>query len=222
MNTKIIRDIKRPSEEIVSLFKTIGTPTIDESTGRRGAMDSSIKPIWRGMKCCGTALTVKCHVGDNLTLLKAIDLAQPGDVLVVDFGNNSEVSPWGEIAATACLEKGIAGLVINSSVRDIDELKKVSFPVFALGSCMKGTTKNYFGFINHPITCGGMTVNPGDIVVGDNDGVVVVKQEEAPEVLRKSKERDDKEANILKQLKQGKSLLKLLGYDKKIKEMGIE
>lgn len=222
MNTRMIKDIKRPSGEIISSFKTIGTPTIDESTGRRGAMDSSIKPIWRGMKCCGSALTVKCHVGDNLTLLKAIDLAQPGDILVVDFGNNSEVAPWGEIAATASLEKGIAGLVINSSVRDIDELKKISFPVFALGSCMKGTTKSYFGFINHPMTCGGVTVIPGDIVVGDNDGVVVVKQEEAPEILKKSREREEKESKILKQLKQGESLIKLLGYDKKLKEMGIE
>ena len=201
MNSRIIREILRPSREIISSFKTIGTPTIDESTQRCGAMDSSIKPIWRGMKCCGPALTVKCHVGDNLTLLKAIDLAQPGDILVVDFGNNSEVSPWGAIAATASLEKGIAGLVINSSVRDIDELKTISFPVFALGSCMKGTTKNCFGFINHPINCGGVTVKPGDIIVGDDDGVVVVKQEEASEILRKSKERDEREANILKEIK---------------------
>jgi regulator of RNase E activity RraA len=114
---------------------------------------------------------------DNLTLLKAIYLAQSGDILVVDFGNNSEVSPWGAIAATASLEKSIAGLVINSSVRDIDELKKISFPVFALSSCMKGTTKNYFGFINHLITCGGVTVVPGDIIVDvDSETVVVIKK----------------------------------------------
>ncbi len=87
---------------------------------------------------------------------------------------------------------------------------------------MKGTTKNYFGFINHPITCGGVIVNPGDIVIGDDDGVVVIKQEEASEILKKCRERDANETNILKQLEQGKSLLELLGYDNKLKEMGIE
>lgn len=219
---QIVKEIVRPSKEILERYRALSSPTIHEASGRLGAMDSSIGPIWRGMKCCGPAFTVKCHVGDNLTLLKAIDIAEKGDILVVDFGAFSEVSPWGEIASLACLERGLGGLVINSSVRDTARLKELAFPVFALGSCMKGTTKESFGLINHPISCGGVVVSPGDVVVGDDDGVVVVEQKRAEEVLEKSIERDAKEAKIMERLSQGESLFTMLGFDKKLKTMGIE
>lgn len=211
----IAGDFKRPTRELIVEYAKLSTPTIDESFNRRGAMDPTIQTIKNGLKLCGPAFTVKCHVGDNLTLIKAIDLAQKGDVLVVDIGNVCDSSPWGEITTTACVEKGIMGLVINASVRDIAILRKIEFPVFSKGVCIKGTTKNYFGFINYPICCGGIIVNPGDIVVGDDDGVVVVNLGEAEDTLKKAYERDKKEEELIMQLKQGKSLWDIAGFKQK-------
>lgn len=216
----VIRKIQRPEPELLALYHEQSAATVHEAMGRRGAMSSRIKPIYSGMKVCGPAVTVRCQVGDNLMLLKALYVAQPGDVLVVDAGNFNEQGQWGEIASLAAQVRGIAGLVTNGSVRDGLAIKAMGFPVFSMGLSIKGTVKETLGSVNHTICCGGVTVHPGDIVLGDDDGVVVVPREEAADVIKKAQAREDKEAKVMKLLREGKSLLELYRFDQVLVQKG--
>jgi len=202
----------------LSDLKSLGTPTICEAMGRRGNMCSEIKPIWAGAKIAGTAFTVFCHVGDNLTLHKALALANPGDVLVVNAGGYKECGMWGEIMSLAAQKKGIEGLVVDGAVRDLVGIAGMKFPVFARALSPSGTTKETLSSINKPIMCGGTLVNPGDIVVGDDDGVVVIPQQEMRTVVARSKERAKKEEEVRKLIQQRKSTLEIYGFDKVIKQ----
>lgn len=197
---------------ILEEFKTQPSATIHEAMGRRGALNPEIKPIVRSMKTCGQALTVRCHTGDNLMLIKAISMARPGDVIVADMGAAEDSGPFGEVLAVECVTKGIAGLVLSCAVRDSREIEKLGFPVFSNGLCIKGTAKATLGTINQPISCGGQIVSPGDIVVGDADGVVIVPREEAKEVLKAAKARTKKEEKIMERLRAGESLFDIYGY----------
>jgi 4-hydroxy-4-methyl-2-oxoglutarate aldolase len=140
--------------------------------GCSGALTSRIKPIYRGMRACGPAFTVGCHPGDNVMLTTAISLAKPGDVLVVSAGDHPEQDGFGEVLATACVAKGIAGLVTDAGVRDGPAVRNTGFHVFSYGLCMKGTVKERLGYINQPVVIGGIAVRPGDIVSADDDGAV--------------------------------------------------
>ena len=144
--------------------------TVHEAMGKIGALDTRIRPAWFGAHVCGAALTVQSRPGDNLMLHKAVSMAKPGDVLVVHVDGFPEAGMWGEILTVATMQKGIRGLVIDGGVRDTMPIKELDFPMFSLAYSIKGTTKMTPGCINHPIVIGGVTVNPGDIVIGDNDG----------------------------------------------------
>ena len=217
----IIKDIKRPSKELVSEFVKLPSATVIEAAGKKGAMAYQIKPLDREMKLCGSALTVASHVGDNITLHKAITVAQPGDVLVADVGDYREAGGWGEITTTAARMRGIVGLVINGCVRDAARIRELKFPVFCLGLSIKATVKETLGYINYPICCGGVQVKAGDIVLGDEDGVVVISLEEAEEVLKKSQERERKESAIIEEIRRGKTTMDLLGFDKVLEKEGL-
>lgn len=198
--------------ELFKEFRTQPVATVHEAMGRRGAMDPCIKPIVRTMRLCGQALTVSCHAGDNLMLIKAVHMARPNDVIVADMGAANDSGPFGEVLAVECITKGVAGLVLSCAVRDSSEIEQLGFPVFSNGICVKGTAKATLGSINHPICCGGQIVNPGDIVLGDADGVVIVPRAEVEEVLKASLERTAKEADIIKRLQKGESLFDIYGY----------
>lgn len=198
------------------------TATVHEASGGKGALSSDIRPIDSHMRLCGPAVTVVCRPGDNLIIHKAIYVAEPGDVLVVTVGGYIEAGPWGEIMTVAAQARGIAGLVIDGSVRDSSSIIDSKFPVFAKGLCIKGTTKDSLGFINHPFCIGGVTVQPGDVVLGDADGVVVVAQHELAEVLKKCKRRREKEEKIKEELKRGKSTLDLYGFDQILQTKGLK
>lgn len=195
-------------------LRTQPVATVHEVMGRRGALDSSVKPITRRMKTCGQALTVSCHTGDNLMLIKAVNMARAGDVIVADMGAAKDSGPFGEVLAVECITKGVSGLILSCAVRDSSEIEELGFPVFSSGICVKGTAKATLGTINHSICCRGQIVNPGDIVLGDADGVVIIPREEAKEVLKASKERTAKEENIMKRLREGESLFDIYGYQK--------
>lgn len=201
-------------EEILAGLRLQPAATVHEAMGRRGALDPAIKPVSRSMKVCGQALTVSCHTGDNLMLIKAISMAHLGDVIIADMGAASDSGPFGEVLAVECAAKGLAGLVVSCAVRDSLEIEKLGFPVFSKGLCIKGTAKATLGTINHPICCGGQTVYPGDIVIGDADGVVIVPYGEASEVLRASEERTAKEEKVMERLRMGESLFDIYGYQK--------
>ncbi|MDR1518766.1 MAG: 4-carboxy-4-hydroxy-2-oxoadipate aldolase/oxaloacetate decarboxylase [Planctomycetota bacterium] len=215
-----IRAIVRPAAGIAADLRRHGSATVHEAIGRLGAMRREIKPIARGMKVCGPAFTVRCPAGDNLTLLKAIREAEKGDVLVVDFGRLPEAGPFGELAALECHLKGLGGLVTTGSVRDSAEIIALGFPVFSAAISIVGTAKESLGQINHPVATGEVIVRPGDLVLGDDDGVVVVPRELAEEAGRKAAARQAKEAAVMERLRAGESLFDIYGYQKTLDRRG--
>lgn len=195
---------------------------LHEALGKRGALSHDIKPVFPGAKVIGRAFTVHSLPGDNLMLHLAISKAQPGDVLVVTVGGFLEAGGWGEVATVACQARGIVGLVIDGAVRDVDHIARLGFPVFAAGISIKGTTKRQKGQINVPINVAGVEVHPGDIVVGDTDGVVIVPAAEIDAAIARSHEIQEREAGIMERLKQGELTLDLLGMRPVLKELGLD
>jgi 4-hydroxy-4-methyl-2-oxoglutarate aldolase len=202
----VVRSFERPDPEHVAALAKFPPATLHEAQGRRGAVDSRIKPVAPGMRFCGPALTAACHIGDNLMVFEAISLAQPGDVLVVSAGNNAEQGGFGEVLATACLARSIAAFVVDAGVRDGSALRTLGLPVFSLGLCIKGTAKDTLGTINHPIVFGGEWIRPGDIIAGDDDGLVVVRKEEIQQVTKASAAREEEEARLMDSLRSGRPM----------------
>ena len=218
---QVIRSIERVPAELVTKYKDLSSATVHEASGARGALSARIKPVSPEMKVCGTAVTVKVRPGDNLILHKAIYVAQAGDVIVADADGFTEAGPWGEIMAVAAMARDIAGLVINGSVRDSQAMSDLGFPVFSCSLCIKGTEKVSLGLINHPLNLDNITIAPGDLILGDRDGVVVVKKAEAEEVFRKSLAREEKEKTIKERLRKGESTLDIYGFGDILKARGL-
>lgn len=195
--------IERPSKEIVEAFRGQASATIHEASGRKGFVSSEVKPIAKEMKLCGPAFTVQCPPGDNMMLHKALERAQPGDIIVATVSGAPEYGYWGDLMATSALAKKIGGLVIDGCIRDSAEIIEKKFPIFSKGLCIRGTSKGTLGLINYPIFFGGAVVNPGDLIVGDDDGLVVVKRGECEEVLQKTISRVNKEIEKAKALSTG-------------------
>ncbi|MBC3937773.1 MULTISPECIES: 4-carboxy-4-hydroxy-2-oxoadipate aldolase/oxaloacetate decarboxylase [Anaerotruncus] len=212
--THIRRDVPRCDPALLRAYEGQAAATVHEAMGRRGALDPAIKPLAADMTVCGRALTVRCHTGDNLMLVKAVSMAGPGDVIVADMGSAVASGPFGEVLAVECMARGVAGLVVSCTVRDSREIIRMGFPVFSAGLCVRGTAKATLGTINHPICIGGEIVRPGDLIVGDADGVVVVPLEEAPDILRLAEERTAKEAVVMDRLRAGESLFDIYGYQR--------
>lgn len=216
----IIHTVPRCPDDILDGFREQASATVHEAMGRKGALDPDIKPIAKGMKVVGRALTVKCHPGDNVMLVKAISMAKQDDVIVVDMGGLVKIGPFGEVLATECKAKKMGGLVFNCSVRDSAEITDMGLPVFSNGLCIRGTAKATLGTINHPISCGDQIIRPGDIILGDDDGVVVVPLEEVEAVLAASRARVAKEAGYIQRLKNGESAFDLYGYQALLDRLG--
>lgn len=203
-NAHVIRSFTRPSADDVAAIAKFSPATIHEAQGKRGALDYRIKPIKEGLTVCGPAITAQCHIGDNLMIFEAINLAQPGDVLVVSAGNNPNQGGFGDVLAAACVGKGIRGLIVDAGVRDSKALKAMDFPVFSLAVCMTGTSKDTLGTINHPVVIGGELIRPGDIVSADDDGVVVVRETDVAKLVKSCQERDAYEDRLADLHRQGK------------------
>lgn len=207
-------DAPRVGEDLVAAARGLPTATLHEAGGKIGALPSALRPIAPGMRICGPALTVHSPGGDNLWLHRALDVARPGDVMVVYASGVYEHGYWGEIMATMAQARGVAGLVIDACVRDAALLAEMSFPVFARGLCIRGTGKDFgaTGWINHPIRLGEVTVDGGDLIVGDADGVVAIPRARAADVIEKSVKREADEAAILARLRAGESSLDVYGW----------
>lgn len=202
----VIRTYDRVSQDLVRRYSKLEeSASINESMPNRdGALNSRIKAVWPEMRMCGAALTVQCGIGDNVMLHKAISMAGPGDVLLVTNGDFDEGGGmFGGMMAASLKAKGAAGLVIEGACRDTVLIKELGFPVFSRNVCIKATTKMCSGRINHPIVIGGVRVCPGDLVFGDNDGVVVVPREMAQSVLEVAEQREIREAAMLKKIQNG-------------------
>ena len=207
-------DIQRLAPELVAAAARLPSATLHEAAGKIGALPSGIKPVAPQFKFAGSALTVHSPGGDNLWLHRALDVAQPGDVMVVFASGAWEHGYWGEIMTTMAQVRGLAGLVIDGCVRDSVLLADIGFPVFARGLCIQGTGKDFgaTGWINHPVLMGNAAVQAGDLVVGDADGVVAIPHDRAAEVIAASQRREDEEAGILRRLQAGESTLQVYGW----------
>lgn len=197
---RIYLKINRPSKELVEGFKGLPVANIADEMNRFFCVDARIKPF-NNKPMLGTAFTVKVRVGDNLFLHKALELAQPGDVIIVDAQGDTTNSITGEIMMTQAAVNGIAGVVVDGAIRDSEAMKDIDMPVYAVGVQPKGPYKDGPGEINVPVSCGGVVVRPGDIVVGDADGIVIISPADAPVLLVKAKEKLAKEQVIIKAIK---------------------
>ncbi len=207
----VVHSIHRVSRAVVEQCRHLSSATVHEAYGRRGALSSRIKPVDNRMKVCGPAVTVQLRPGDNLMLHKAIYIAQPGDVIVADAQGFCEAGAWGEIMTVAAMERGLGGLVLNGAVRDTREITELGFPTFCVGVSIKGTEKSSLGLINHPLIVDDVLINPGDLVLGDVDGVVVVSRDDAVEAVRESEERECAEAPAMERLRAGETTLDMYG-----------
>ena len=204
--SEIIRDIERVAPDVVKQAAQFQAAILADVAGRRGTLHGRIAAVSPEMKCAGPAFTIEVRPGDNLMIHAAMTMAKPGDVLVIDGKGDRTCALMGAIMLNACKVMGLAGVVIDAAVRDVLELRELGFPVFAVGSNPNGPTKFTPGRINHPISCGGIAVYPGDLVVGDADGVVVVEREKAASLLDPAATKVADETKRIADIKAGKNL----------------
>ncbi len=222
MRHVIYRDIKRPDREVMKLLGDLGVATVHEAQGRSGLMKPYMRPIYASAKIGAPAVTVSCQPGDNLMIHAAVEVCQPGDVLVVTTTAESTDGFFGELLATSLRVRGVAGLIIDAGVRDVADLTAMEFPVWSKAISAQGTVKATAGSVNVPVVCAGEIVNPGDVIVGDVDGVVVVPRAEAAEVAKLSDQRRIKEEKNRERLRAGEVGLDMYGLRAKLKELGVE
>lgn len=202
-NLRMLDIAKRPDPRLVAEFAKMVTPHLSDSMERLYASGPQLRPMHRAGKLAGAAFTVKTAPGDNLLVHKALDTAQPGDVIVVDAGGFGDHAIIGELMMSRAKQRGIAGIVIWGAIRDSAEIGAGDYPVYACAVTHRGPYKNGPGEINVPIAIGGMPVLPGDIIVGDADGLVAIPQEMAERVLASAKSILEKEAAAMKQIQAG-------------------
>lgn len=219
---RVVSQIRRPSREAVESLARFGVATIHEAYGQRGLMHPVIRPIADGQRLCGPAVTSLNRAGDNLMVHAAVSVCRSGDVLVVATTERSTHGMVGELLATQSRARGVVGMVLDTGVRDIAELRAMAFPVWARAISAAGTQKTSAGWVNVPVDCAGVTVNPGDVVVADDDGVVVVAIADVEAVADAAATRERREMDLRERYAQGESSLDVNGLRAVLAELGIE
>ncbi len=222
MKHVVVKKIQRAAADVIQQLGEQGSATISEAQGRTGLLNPYMRPIYSAARVAGSAVTVSCQPGDNLMIHAAIEVCQSGDVLVVATTSDSTDGMFGELLATSCQTHGIRGLIIDAGVRDVADLTAMDFPVWSKAISSQGTVKATPGSVNVEIVCAGAIVRPGDVVVGDVDGVVVIKRERASEVAALGQKRIEKEQRSRERLKAGELGLDFYGLRAKLKELGVE
>lgn len=222
MKPTVKRKIERPDAALVRLLGELGLATVHEAQSRTGLMRPYMRPIFPGARIAGPAVTVCCQPGDNLMIHAAIDVVEPGDVFVVTTTSESTDGMLGDLLGESCRAHGVKGLVIDAGVRDVSELTAMQFPVWSKAISAQGTVKATPGSVNIPVVCAGASVNPGDVIVADQDGVVVVAREQAAEVANIGEQRRAKEERSRERLRSGEKGLDMYGLRDKLKELGVE
>jgi 4-hydroxy-4-methyl-2-oxoglutarate aldolase len=217
----IVRNVPRADAAVIRRLGERGVATVHEAQGRSGLLRPYVRPIYPTARVSGSAITVLCQAGDNLMIHAAIEHCRPGDVLVVSTTAESTDGMFGELLAVSARAHGVAGLVIDAGVRDVADLTAMAFPAWARAISAQGTVKATAGSVNVPIVCAGAAVHPGDVIVGDADGVVVVSRAEASEVARLADERVAKEEKTRERLRNGELGLDFYGLRAKLDQLGM-
>ena len=221
MTPTIVRRIKRAEADVVRMLGELGVATVHEAQGRTGLMRPYMRSIFPTAKAAGSAITIASQPGDNLMIHAAMELCQSGDVLVVSTTSESTDGMFGELLAVSARAHGVTGLVIDAGVRDVADLTAMAFPVWSKAISAQGTVKSTAGSVNVPVVCAGASVQPGDVIVADADGVVVVPREAAAEVARLASERVAKEQKTRERLRNGELGLDFYGLRAKLDELGV-
>lgn len=218
----VVRSIARTPLEIVDKLARIGTATVHEAIGKRGFLGAEITPIQQGVRAAGNAVTVLVHPSDNIMIHAAVEVCEPGDILVVANTAPSAHGIFGDLLATSLAARGVRGLVIDAGVRDTRDLREMGFPVWSRWVSCQGPIKANPGSVNVPVAIGGVIIEPGDVITADDDGVVVVPRAEAEATLAKAEQRLEKEAATRARLAAGELGVDIYGLRQQLADLGVE
>jgi len=218
----VITEWERSSEDIVKRLEEFGVSTIHEAQERTGLLAPHMRPIYTGAATAGSAVTVSLPPGDNLMIHVAVEVCKPGDILIVVPTSYCTDGYFGELLATSLIARGVKGLVIEAGCRDIRALTEIKFPVWSRAISSQGTVKASLGSVNIPVVCAGAQICPGDVVVGDDDGVVVVARDRAAIIAEAAQQRLVKENATRERLSKGESGLDIYGWRQKVAALGLQ
>ena len=221
MKPTIVRRIQRADVDVIRTLGTLGVATVHEAQGRTGLLRPYMRPIYPAARAAGSAVTISSQPGDNLMIHAALEVCEPGDMLVVTTTSESTDGMFGELLAVSARARGVVGLVIDAGVRDVADITAMGFPVWARAISAQGTVKATAGSVNVPVVCAGAMIRPGDVVVGDADGVVIVPRRAAAEVARLGTERVAKEQKTRERLAKGELGLDFYGFRARLAELGV-